>query len=52
MNKPQQIFEATLVVIGMIGIVLWLWVMFSISGAPTTGDRSPVDCFTAAGDAC
>ena len=52
MSKAQEIFEATVVIIGIVALVGWLWVMFSIAGAPTGGERMPTDCFTPAGDPC
>jgi len=52
MNKTQKIFEAVVVIIGMILVAVWLWVAISISGAPSSGDRSPNDCITPAGDPC
>ncbi len=49
MNKT---LEKIIVIIGMILFAGWLYVMFSLAGGSYQGERSPVDCFTAAGDSC
>ncbi|MDZ4225344.1 MAG: hypothetical protein U1C49_00695 [Candidatus Andersenbacteria bacterium] len=51
-TKIQKTFEAIVVIIGTVLFIGWLWIMFSTSGGSYQGERSPVDCFTASGDAC
>jgi len=49
MNK---ILEKIIVIIAIILLIGWLYITIKVSFAPSTGDRSPADCFTAAGDSC